>query len=116
MVSFHSIACTMKEKCLCLTGPRTKLKFLIVKESSFEKLANTALEIENSRLPTGLAIDKAGHLVVADESGLQVFTLDGMFVTMFGGDVLSDPYGVSVLKDGRIIVTDGDKGRLLVFE
>ena len=71
---------------------------------------------ETLRLPTGLAIDKTGHLVVADENALHVFTLDGKFVTTFGGDVLSDPYCVSVLKDGRIIVTDGDKGRLLVFE
>lgn len=67
------------------------------------------------RQPTGLAIDKTGLLVVADENGVQIFTPDGMFVTKFGDDIVSDPYGVSVLRDGRIIVTDGYKGRLFIF-
>ena len=66
--------------------------------------------------PAGLAIDKTGHLVVADVNGAQVFTLDGMFVTKFASDVLLNPYGVSVLKDGRVIVTDNDEDQFLIFE
>ena len=65
--------------------------------------------------PVGPAIDKTGHLVVADDNGAQVFTLDGMFVTKFARDVLKDPRGVSVLKDGRVIVTDFKKHQLLIF-
>ena len=66
--------------------------------------------------PTGLAIDKTGHLVVADDNGVQVFTLDGMFVTKFRSNVIEDPRGVSVLKDGRIIVTDLKTCQLLIFQ
>jgi len=65
--------------------------------------------------PTGLAIDKTGHLVVADDSRVQVFTTDGMFVTKFGIFVLSNPYGVSVSNSGRIIVSDGDEDQLQIF-
>ena len=68
------------------------------------------------RFPSGLAIDKTGHLVVADDNGVQVFTLDGKFVTKFTSDVFSNPYGVSVLKDGRLIVTYCDKNQFLIFE
>ena len=67
--------------------------------------------------PSGPAIDKTGHLVVADDNGVQVFTLDGMFVTKFSSGVLSSaPYGLSVLTDGRVIVTDYDKDQFLIFE
>ena len=65
--------------------------------------------------PAGLAIDKTGQLVVTDKNGVQVFTLDGKFVTKFGGDVLSEAFGVSVLKNGCIIVTDCRKSHLLIF-
>ena len=66
--------------------------------------------------PSGLAIDKTGHLVVADRNGVQLLTLDGMFVTKFASGVLVDPLCVSVLKDGRIIVNDIGKSQLLIFE
>lgn len=65
--------------------------------------------------PTGLAIDKTGQLVVADDSGVQVFTLDGMFVTKFGIFVLSNPYGVSVSNSGRIVVSDEDEDQIQIF-
>ena len=65
--------------------------------------------------PTGLAIDKTGHLIVADDNGVQVFTLDGLFITKFGGFVLSNPYGVSVSKSGRIIVSDENEDQLTIF-
>ncbi|XP_078346713.1 E3 ubiquitin-protein ligase TRIM71-like [Oculina patagonica] len=74
--------------------------------------------IENGEFcyPVGLAIDKTGHLVVSDDNGVQVFTLDGKFVTKFESAVFSDPRGVSVLKDGRIIVTNLITNQLLIFE
>ena len=65
--------------------------------------------------PTGLAIDKTGQLVVADDSRVQVFTTDGMPVTKFGIFVLSNPYGVSVSNSGRIIVSDWDEDQLQFF-
>lgn len=65
--------------------------------------------------PTGLAINKTGQLVVADDSGVQVFTADGMFVTKFGIFVLSNPYGVSVSNSGRVIVSDVDEDQLQFF-
>ena len=66
-------------------------------------------------MPTGLAVDKSGHLFVADLDRVQEFTLDGMFVSEFGGDVLPGPRGVSVLGDGRVIVTDCEKDQVLIF-
>ena len=66
--------------------------------------------------PSGLAIDKTGHLVVADYNGVQVFTFDGMFVTKFARDVLVYRRDVSILKDGRVIVTDSFEGQFLIFE
>ena len=67
--------------------------------------------------PSGLAIDKTGHLVVADYNRVQVFTLGGMFVTKFASGVLSSaPYGLSVLTDGRVIVPDYDEDQFVIFE
>jgi len=65
--------------------------------------------------PTGLAIDKTGQLLVADDSGVQIFTTDGKFVVKFGIFVLSNPYGMSVSNSGRIIVSDGDEDQLQIF-
>ena len=72
--------------------------------------------------PSGLAVDKTGHLLVccADNHRVQVFTLDGKFVTKFGdnGDGLGEidrPTSVSVLKSGRIVVCEFGNDRLQLF-
>ena len=67
-------------------------------------------------LPSGLAIDKTGQLVVTFINGFQVLTADGKFVAKFGGDVFRGPRGLSVLKDGRYIVTNYLKDEFLIFE
>ena len=52
---------------------------------------------------------------------MQIFTLDGEFVTQFGkrgqelGQVWS-PCSVSVLKSGRIVVSEFENDRLQLFE
>ena len=72
--------------------------------------------------PTGLAVDKTGHLLIcsADSHRVQVFTLDGKFVGKFGknGEGLGQllrPTSVAVLKSGRIVVCELQNNRLQVF-
>lgn len=72
--------------------------------------------------PTGLAVDKMGHLVCSlGNQRVQVFTSDGKFVAKFGeygqelGQILS-PSSVYVLKSGRIVVCEFKNGRLQIFE
>ena len=62
-----------------------------------------------------VAIDKTGHLLVTRADRVNVFTLDGIFVTSFGTTSVQFPCGVSVLQDGRIIVTDFIQNRLQIF-
>ena len=73
--------------------------------------------------PTGLAVDKMGHLLVCslDNHRVQVFTLDGKFVAKFGeyGQELKQmfsPTSVSVLKSGRFVVCEFENNRLQLFE
>ena len=73
--------------------------------------------------PTGLAVDKMGHLLVCSlhNHRVQVFTLSGKFVAKFGeygkelGQIFS-PSSVSVLKNGRIVVCEFENRRLQIFE
>ena len=72
--------------------------------------------------PTGLAVDKTGHLLVccADSHRVQVFTLDGYFVTKFGepGEELGQtqrPTSVAVLKNGHVVVCEFGNNRLQLF-
>ena len=72
--------------------------------------------------PTGLAVDKTGHLLVCSLGNrrVQVFTLDGKFVSKFGeyGQGLgqfNEPTSVSVLRSGRIVVCEFGNNRLQLF-
>ena len=73
--------------------------------------------------PTGLTVDKMGHLLVCSlhNHRVQVFTLDGKFVAKFGeygqelGQIFS-PSSVSVLKSGRIVVCEFENNRIQIFE
>ena len=72
--------------------------------------------------PSGLAVDKTGHLLVcsAGNHRVQVFTLDGKFVTKFGelgedpGQIRS-PTSVAVLENGLIVVCEFGNCRLQLF-
>ena len=73
--------------------------------------------------PTGLAVDRAGHLLVGSggNNKVQVFTLDGKFVTKFGefGKALGQmhcPCSVSALKSGHIVISEFLNHRLQIFE
>ena len=74
-------------------------------------------------LPTGLAVDKAGHLLVCSRGNhrVQVFTLDGEFVTKFAerGIELGQferPTSVSILKSGHLVICEFGNHRLQIFE
>ena len=73
--------------------------------------------------PTGLAVDKVGHLLVCSlrNHRVQVFTLDGKFVAKFGEygkelGQMNSPSSVSVLKSGRIVVCEFENNRLQIFQ
>ena len=73
--------------------------------------------------PTGLAVDKVGHLRVCSlcNHRVQVFTLDGKFVAKFGEygkelGQMNSLSSVSVLKSGRIVVCEFENNRLQIFE
>lgn len=73
--------------------------------------------------PTGLAIDRSGHLLVCLEETkrVQIYNLDGTYVTSFGESgcslgQFSLPNNISVLMDGRIVVADFSNNRLQIFK
>ena len=75
------------------------------------------------RRPTGLAVDRTGHLLVCSQETkrVQIYKLDGTHVTNFGdnGRRLGQfglPNSISVLMDGRIVVADFSNGELQIFE
>ncbi|PFX22950.1 E3 ubiquitin-protein ligase TRIM71 [Stylophora pistillata] len=72
--------------------------------------------------PTGLAVDKTGHLLVCCENhdAVQIFTLNGQFVGKFAGDEsdlrqIKRRTSLTVLKSGRIIVCEFDNYRLQIL-
>ena len=72
--------------------------------------------------PTGLAVDKTGHLLVCSLGNhrVQVFTLDGKFVSKFGKHgkemgQLQNPSAVLKLKS-HIVVCDFGNFRVQIFE
>ena len=63
--------------------------------------------------PTGIAVTKDGHVVVASEAGnkLSIFTLEGHCVHEVTG--LNSPYSVAVDASGWMYVADCDNHRIL---
>jgi DNA-binding beta-propeller fold protein YncE len=71
--------------------------------------------------PLGLAFDAAGNLYVSDVSvnpqKVLVFDRTGALVRTLGEQAaLSFPNGIAVDSHGNVYVTDGNNGRLLVFD
>ena len=70
--------------------------------------------------PGGLGVDTFGRLMVCDRKNnrLQVFTLDGKFVTKIKPERtgLGTPWFVAVSNDGRLFVTDVEKNCVHVFQ
>ena len=72
--------------------------------------------------PTGLAVDKTGHLLVCSEHShkVQMFTFEGTFVSKFGTSgkdlgQLGRPTSISLLKSGHIVVCEFGNDRLQIF-
>ena len=81
----------------------------------------------NLNEPLGLGVDKLGNLLVcsgnfSNNHRVNVFTLDGRFVTAFGGSrggelgQFGKPTSITVLRNGQIVVCEFDNCRLQVFE
>ena len=68
----------------------------------------------NSR---SLAFTGAGDLLVRDNSvnKILLFTENGQFISYMGGEHVKDPWYVSVISDGRIIISDSSDKRIKVL-
>ena len=66
--------------------------------------------------PWGLVVDAFDNLIVCDskDSRIQMFTLDGKFLTSFGQEI-EEPWAATVCKNGDLLVTDKAKQCFLVF-
>ena len=73
-------------------------------------------------LPTGVALDGAGNIVVSDRHRVQVLRYsDGSHVRTIGSEgegngQFSNPYGVLIDGQGRIIVSDFGNHRIQVLQ
>jgi hypothetical protein len=76
--------------------------------------------------PTGIAILDGKILVVDSENHrIQIFDKDGKYLSQFGSKfsyeafksngILYYPYGISILSDGKIVVTDTGNDRIQIF-
>jgi hypothetical protein len=93
---------------------------------SFEESKNDKIAAEGKfNQPWGLAISPEGFIFVSDtwNHRIQKFSLDGTFVTAWGGwGQGTDPYqfwgprGVVVTPDGYLIVADTGNKRLVVYD
>ena len=65
--------------------------------------------------PTGIAVTKDGHVVVASEADnkLSIFTLEGQCVHEVTDIGLNSPYSVAVDASGWVYVADCDNQRIL---
>jgi peptidylamidoglycolate lyase len=59
--------------------------------------------------PHGIAIDRAGRVLVADRGNarVQVFDADGKFLAEWKGAALGRPWAIAVATDGSIFIVDG---------
>ena len=66
--------------------------------------------------PDSLVVDAFENLIVCDSDNqrLQMFTLDGKFLTSFGQEI-QDPGAATVCKNGDLLVTDAAKHLVLVL-
>ena len=79
--------------------------------------SETGDELLNS--PVSFAVDRFNNLVVCDKRArLQIFTLDGKFVSKIEGEHtgLNSPNSVAVSSDGKLFVTDENKNCVHVFQ
>ena len=68
--------------------------------------------------PVGLAIDRFNNLIVCDGDNrrLQIFGLDGKFVTKIDKLFSSVPWSVAMSNNGKVFVTDFGKDCVYVFQ
>jgi len=73
--------------------------------------------------PKGLAIDRAGNILVSDMSNARIekFSPKGDFISSFGqrgwaeGELV-DPFGIAIDRDGNIYVVEAGSGRIQKFK
>lgn len=100
--------------------PKTRRVKVFSEDGDFLYDIGTSWEInEQLSRPLGLVIDKFNNLIVCDSDGcrLQVFTLDGRYVTSIEGrdNGFQSPQFIAASNDGRLFFTDTGKKCVHVF-
>ena len=102
-----------------------KKKGVILKNSNSKGVIEYVRELGNEVLHwlSDMAIDREGRLIVPDLSchWINIFSQDGTLLHTFGANGKGDgkfdsPWGVTVDKEGRILVADSNNGRVQVFD
>jgi sugar lactone lactonase YvrE len=80
-------------------------------------------QIVTAQKPTAVAFDKDGNLnvVSSQDSKVYIYTPDGKLISSFGGTGRGEgkswfPYGIAVDKDGNILISDTEGGRIEAFD
>ena len=100
--------------------PKTRRVKVFSEDGDFLYDIGTSWEVnEQLSTPLGLVIDKLNNLIVCDSDGcrLQVFTLDGRYVTSIEGhdNGFQSPQFIAASNDGRLFFTDTGKKCVHVF-
>ena len=66
------------------------------------------------KLPRGLVVDAFDNLIVCVNQRLQMFTLDGKFLTSLGQEIQA-PCAATICKNGDLLVTDNAQNSVFVF-
>jgi len=75
-------------------------------------------EVAELKGPQGLALDRAGNLLVScrGSNSVVVMARSGAAVREFGGDRLLKPGGLAVMADGRVVVANTGRNELAAFD
>ena len=88
-----------------------------------ERIGKEGRSSGNFKEPCAVVMDDCEHIFVTelDNPRVQKFTSRGKYLLKFGqkafwGNQLHDPYGLTLSPDGRLYITDWEKGRVLIYQ
>jgi DNA-binding beta-propeller fold protein YncE len=89
---------------------------LVLDERTWEERARLLQPDAAADRPTDMAVSPDGQLLyVACASGVRVLSRDGEELGALGGEVLDEPYGVTLTPNGTVVVTDAGAHEVMVL-